>query len=194
MLVVEPGVLGVDLIRDAVVFAHEQRLHGGQVDILVGTDVAGEEQHVVGHRAFIGVRQTRAVERQQVAGTRLEPAAAVSAEGIGANRVRTVDHGAVHKSADIVDLLAGVTRPRAGEGVVLRPVEVDDLAACAARVEIRVALGHGDTGRVQLAARAVGSQIDVVVDELAPGVNPVRHQPAVGNVAVGRVGDDDVAN
>src|SRR5581483_6447490 len=95
---------------------------------------------------------------------------------------------------DVVDLLPRITRIGARARIVLGPVQVDDLRARTAWVEIRIALRYGDIGRVQLTAATVGSQIDVVIDELPPSVDPVGHQPAIGDAAVGRVGSDEVAD
>src|SRR5262249_11972583 len=138
-----------------------------------------------------------AVERQQVvlgadhpvlprAG--LQPAALVRPQGVGDGGVGAVDHRGVQPGGDVVGLLARVAGPGGGVRVELGAVEGDDLGAGAARVEVRVAGGHGDVGGLRLGARGVGRQVQVVVDELAPGVDPVGQEAAVGQVAVGGVG------
>src|SRR5262249_37071457 len=129
-LVVEVGVGAGDLVGDAVVLADEQGVQAGQLDVLVGADVAGGEELVVGHPVGVGGHQEGAagevggvVVGQQVvggadhavgAGAGLELAAGVGAEGGGGGGVGAVDLRAVQPGGDDVDLLARVAGPGAG--------------------------------------------------------------------------------
>src|SRR5262249_42098143 len=90
----------------------------------------------------------------------------------------------------VVGLLARVGGAGAGLGIELGALKVDDLGAGAVRVEVRVARRDGDVGRLGLRALARRGQVEVVVDELAPGVDPIGQEPVVGQAAVGRVGGE----
>ena len=98
-LLIGPGrVGGLELGGDAVVLAHEQGLHGGQLDVLVGPDVAGREELILGHDlGVVGHGQGAigeggaVIERKQVARTGLEPAADMTAELVRRHRVRPIN-------------------------------------------------------------------------------------------------------
>src|SRR5205823_4623389 len=124
------------------------------------------------------------------AGAALELAARVRAQGVGGDGVGAVDHRPVEEGGDVVDLLARVAPARAGVGVELGTAEGDDLGTGVVGVEIGVAGRDGDVGALRLGALAGRGQVDVVVDELAPGVDPIGHETAVGQATVGVVGGE----
>src|SRR5207253_5325552 len=107
-LVAQGRVGAVDKAGDAVVLAQEERVHGGQLDVLVGPYVAGNEELVVGDDVGVvgdgegggrvaGIQVNArevglVVERQHVisradhpirSGTALQLAAGVGAKGVG---------------------------------------------------------------------------------------------------------------
>ncbi len=43
----------MQLIGDAIVLADEQRVQAGQFDVLVGSNIAGHEQMIVGHQVRV---------------------------------------------------------------------------------------------------------------------------------------------
>ena len=179
LLVGEPGVGAGDLFGQLVVLADEQRVQGGQLDVLVGPHVAGEE--VAG-----------GVGGREVAGAGLELAAGEGAQAGSGGGVGAVDHRAVEPGGDLVDLLAGVARACAGGGVVARAVERDRLRAGAGGVERRVAGGNRDVERFAVGRGRFG-QVEVVVDELAPGVDVGGELAVVGGFVAGLV-DEGVAD
>src|SRR5262249_25691418 len=158
-----------DLVGDAVVLADEQGVDGGQLDVLVGADVAGHEELVVGDAVgvvgdlegggVVGVAVLvdagevgLVVQRQQVVlgaddagggGAGLEAAALVGAQGGGDHRVGAVDHRGVDEGGDVVDLLPRVAGAGARGRVELGAAEGDDHLAGEAGVE-GVAGRHGD--------------------------------------------------
>src|SRR5438270_243539 len=92
------GVLLGQSARDPVVLADEQGLHGGQLDVLVGPDIAGREELTLGHELSIVRHRQRTVRKvgavvqgQQVARTGLESAADVRTEGVRSRWVGAVD-------------------------------------------------------------------------------------------------------
>ena len=69
--------------RLVVMLAHKQRRQIRQLDILVGPDVSGGEQSVLGNADVVGHVEAHRVVRQQVAGAGLELSAAERPQGGG---------------------------------------------------------------------------------------------------------------
>ena len=97
--------------REPVMLAHEERMHGGEGDLLVGPNVAGQEQGWV--RAS-GIGQAIQIEGQQIAIAGQQASLPKErAEGVGARRVGAVYVRGIDPRGDLVHLLARVlsTRP-----------------------------------------------------------------------------------
>ena len=85
------------------------------------------------------------------------------------------------------DLLPRVAGARAGVGVEIGSRHGNRLRAGPVRIEVRVAERHGD---VKFFARARGREVDVVIDELPPGICHGRQLPTADDFLALLVVDD----
>ena len=159
----------------AVVLAQEQRVQCRQIGILLSPDVS---------------RRVGAVDDRKVVSLRGEQATVGTAQRGGGRRVRAVDHRGVQPAGDVVDR---------GRGLSVDPGRrVDHRPGQRYRSAQRgIACGHGDVDVGDLVGEG---QVDVMVDELSPGVHhpgealgvgdlgvPIDHQVADG-AGIGQVG------
>jgi hypothetical protein len=192
LLVGERGIGLRELGGEAVVLADEEGLDGGELIVFVGADVASQEELVVGEYArVVGVGKAFGVEGHEIAGAGFEESADKGAEGGGAGRIGAVDHGAVDEGGDVVLLLARVGGAGAGGGVEGGAGEIDDLRAGGVGVEVRITGGDGD---VEDFGSSGSGEVEIVVEELAPGIDEGGHVAGVGVFAGGSVGGDGVAD
>src|SRR5438445_4399669 len=140
---------------------------------------------------IVGVGKKVCVKGEKVAAAGFKLATGERAQGGGAGGVAAVDHRAVDPGGDGIGLLAGMVGAGAGSGVVLGAVEIDELGAGAGWIEKRIASGDSDIKWI--GGRAVDGQIDVVIDELAPGIDECGEVAVVGG-SVGVGGGDGVAD
>ena len=185
-LIGDAGVAVAIFLSPLVVLPDEESVHGGEGDLFVGADIAGEEE---GGAGAAGVVEGGVVVGEQfadIAVARLEFAGAVeTAEGVGALLVGAVDVGGVDVGGDGIHLL-----PHAVDHFEVGAVEGNGLGAGAGWIEPGVAGGDGDIegfGGIE-----GGGFVDVVVEELAPLPEVVGGAAAVGG-EVG-LGADGVAD
>ena len=164
-------MLPVQLIDLIIVFAHEQRLQCGQRRVFL-------RAHVAGGKRAIGV------DRQIVADRRLHVAVR-RAQAVGGSLVGPVDHGGVEPTSDGIDRCCGLAIVACG-GIDDRACQRDRGAIGVIGITVRYRdVDMGDT---------VGSaQVEVMVEELPPGIHQSGQSLGVGNVGV-PLTDDDVAD
>jgi len=136
------------------VLAQEQRLHRGELDVLVRADVAG-------HKAAAGIGH------RQIAGSGFQLAFDKRPQTIGRSPVGPVHHRAIDPRRDIGNLLARIRRAGAARRIKERAKERNRLRTRSQRIKICVASRYGNAGR-RCARRG---QVDVVVEKLSPHID-----------------------
>ena len=161
------GMRHLQRIDLTVVLTQEDGLQGGEVRILLNPDISG-------HVGTIDDRQVIALRGQQIT--------ARAAQTGGSGRIRAIDHRAVDPARHVIDG-GGRTAGDAGQ-------RVDDRAGHRDRTAQRgVAVRNRD---VDVGDVVRQGEVDVVVDELTPGV----HHPgqSLGIRGLGIAGDHQIAD
>jgi hypothetical protein len=123
-----PGMGGGQLVDQAIVLSHEQRVEGCQSGVVIDAAVSRHEGR--GQRRSEGVprQQVLAVAIDVVAGPQLGPGVGrPAAEDRRRLGVRSIDHRGVEKRACKVSLLARVVDACSGGRVEDRPGQLDQL-------------------------------------------------------------------
>ena len=150
-LVVERGVFVEDDIADSVVFAHEDGVVGGEEHVLVDSFIAS-------------LKQVVAISRQQATRS-FHIASSELPQRSGQCLIRTVDLTSVDPGGDHVLVLS-----RTGTGYEVGSAELEFRLSSEKQVV-------GRNGDVEAFRVSVGSQVDVVIQELSP--NHERHRQTV---------------